>query len=110
MDTEDDDDIGELELKELVLCESGVVVGISVDLVFSVAEIIVVSSVYEVDSESKVTLVIVETDSVCTVLVNILCVVEDIVDVPEVEDNFEILVVTSKLVVNDVDSSIVELE
>ena len=112
MDTEDDDDKGALVLKELVLCESGVVVGISVDLVFSVAEIIIVSSVYEVESESKV-LFLVELEETCTVVADILCVVgsiDDIVVSSELETVSEALVVVSKLDINDVDSTIVEDE
>ena len=112
MDTEDDDDKGTLALKELVLCESGIVVGISVDLVFSVAEIIIVSSVYEVESESKV-LLLIELEETCTVVVDILCVVgniDDIVIASELETVSETLVVVSKLDINDVDSTIVEDE
>ena len=57
IDAVEDTDVGTVVLTELFsteLCVIGVVVGISVDLNFSVAEIIIVSSAEEADSETTV--------------------------------------------------------
>ena len=57
IDAVEDTDVGTVVLTELFfaeLCVIGVVVGISVDLDFSVAEIIIVSSAEEADSETTV--------------------------------------------------------
>ena len=121
----EDTDVGAVVLIELFsteLCVIGVVVGISVDLDFSVAGIIIVSSAEE-DSETtelllrELVIEPEETDSVSLVFEEDTSEVTDVDVVIEVSETgnlddvvSETPIVGSELITDDVDSSVVEDE
>ena len=126
IDAVEDTDVGTVVLIELFsieLCVTGVVVGITVDLDFSVAGIIIVSSAEEVDSETTVlslrelVIELEETDLASFVFEEDTSEVTNVDVVTEVSEtgNFDEVVsetpiVGSKLITDVVDSSVVEDE
>ena len=126
IDTVEDTDVSTVVLAELFsmeLCVIGVVVGISVDLDFSVAGIIIVSSAEEVDSETTVlslrelVIELEETDLVSFVFdedTSEVTNVDVVIEVSETGNLDELVsetsIVGSELITDDVDSSIMEEE
>ena len=126
IDTVEDIDVGAVVLAELFsieLCVIGVVVGISVDLDFSVAGIIIVSSAEEVDSETTVlslrelVIELEERDLVSFVLeedtseVTNVDVVIEVSETGNLDDVFsDASIVGSELITDVADSSVVEDE
>ena len=125
-DTVEDTDVGRvvvIELFSIELSVTGVVVGISVDLDFSVAGIIIVSSAEEVDSETTVlslrelAIKLDDTDLVSSVFEEDTSEVTDVDVVIEVSETrnlddvvSETAIVGSELITDVVDSRIVEDE
>ena len=126
IDTVEDTDVGAVVLTELFSTElsvTGVVVGITVDLDFSVAGIIIVSSAEEVDSETTVlslrelvneleetdlVSVVSEEDTLEVTNVDVVIEVSETGNLDEVASEGPML--GSELIADDVDSSIVEDE
>ena len=120
IDTVEGADVGAVVLTELFsteLCVIGVVVGISVDLDFSVAGIIIVSSAEEDSLLRELFIEPEEIDSVSLVFEEYTSEVTDVDVVIEVSETgnlddvvSETPIVGSELITDDVDSSVVEDE